>query len=93
MEECQPEWMDKIELDIVDEIKAAHINIRSYQSNRSALEKVILSREFDIIAVTETWHAKKIKIPTGEYETYTNPADGNKGSGLALIIRKKIMVH
>ena len=67
--------------------------MRSYNRNRSALEEIVLSREFDIIAVTETWCPKKIKLPTGEYEVSINPAAKNRGSGLALITRKKLIIQ
>ena len=63
---------------MVDQIKVAHINIRSIEKNRCALDALVVKEEFDILAITETWSNKeKLKFPTHNYEVIVNPAENN----------------
>ena len=35
-------------------LNIAHINVRSYYRNRTAIEELIMSKEYDILVLTET---------------------------------------
>ena len=43
------------------------MNVRSYYKNRTAIEQIILSDDYDIIVLQETWLKQPISIPDTGY--------------------------